>query len=1034
MRHQTFKLAISFVVIVVSTPVLFAQKANFLQVIENKINYIPDSLGNQVLDFSYCGYQNSNIAIPTLQNQLFVPFQESDCSEQLQQAINWVSSLKPDKNGFRGAVLLDKGVFKLSKPLFIQASGVVIRGVSKTETILEKNGYDKGALIYIEGKNNQQRGGLITMESDYIPVNQRSVRLLDSPNLRVGDRVFINRDASKNWIEQLKCDHFGGGITSLGWKEGDQNLTWDRTIVRINGNEIEFDAPLTMALDPQQGTVTVQSYQWGGRLEHCGVENITLISDWNRNNPKDEDHCWNGVSISNAENCWVRHLNFRHFAGSAVILQSTASRITVEDCVSEDPISEIGGMRRMSFHTLGQLNLFQRCVSMSGVNDFSAGSYAAGPNAFVQCESHESFGPSGAVGSWAPGLLFDVVDIDGSTLSFKNWMQEYNGVGWGTGNSMFWQCTASEIDCFSPSDDAKNRAYACWSSFSGDGEWMASNNHATPRSLFYAQLTTRLDRNIDEQAKLLPINTNASSSPTIEAARQMSLESMKPKITLIEWINRNPLSLPTSTDKLRSSAKLNFIAKIEEASKANILLVNGKLLCDDKVMFGTKHEVSWWNGSLRERGIKNAKPHLTRFVPGREGMGLTDRIDSVVTDMKRSNTLILDHNYGLWYDRRRDDHQRIRRKDATAWAPFYEQPFARSGVGTAWDGLSKYDLNKPNLWYWQRLKDFAVLAEKEGLLLYHQNYFQHNILEAGAHWVDSPWRSANNINESGFIEPVPFAGDKRIFTADLFYDIEHPIRRELHRNYIRQCLDNFAENRNVIQLISAEYTGPLHFVQFWLDVIAEWENETGKDVLVALSTTKDVQDAILQDQVRSKIIDIIDIRYWHYRNDGTLYAPEGGLNLAPRQHARLEKIGKSGFHEVYRAVSEYRESYPDKAVTYFGNSYPDHAWATFMAGGSCIATKPVENKRFLVRSAQMKVDKFTPQGVYSLVKSDIGCVIYSQLQGVVSITLDPGVYTLMYLKTGSCDFEVLDRKLVVSGDYQLNIAQDAGGIYWLDRN
>src|SRR5690606_33279201 len=118
-----------------------------------------------------------------------------------------------------------------------------------------------------------------------------------------------------------------------------------------------------------------------------------------------------------------------------------------------------------------------------------------------------------------------------------------------------------------------------------------------------------------------------------------------------------------------------------------------------------------------------------------------------------------------------------------------------------------------------------------------QNYFQHNIIEAGAHYSDSPWRTANNVNNPGFPEPVPYAGDKRIFMAEQFYDVSHPERRALHRAYIRQCLDNFRENSGVIQLISAEYTGPLHFVEFWLDVIKEWEAEKGKKVVIGLSTT-----------------------------------------------------------------------------------------------------------------------------------------------------------------------------------------------------
>ena len=57
----------------------------------------------------------------------------------------------------------------------------------------------------------------------------------------------------------------------------------------------------------------------------------------------------------------------------------------------------------------------------------------------------------------------------------------------------------------------------------------------------------------------------------------------------------------------------------------------------------------------------------------------------------------------------------------------------------------------------------------------------------------------------------------------------------------------------------------MHFVQFWLDVIAEWEAETGKKAKVALVRQKDVQDAILADPKRAAVVDVIDIRYWHYK-------------------------------------------------------------------------------------------------------------------------------------------------------------------------
>src|SRR5690606_5456544 len=115
----------------------------------------------------------------------------------------------------------------------------------------------------------------------------------------------------------------------------------------------------------------------------------------------------------------------------------------------------------------------------------------------------------------------------------------------------------------------------------------------------------------------------------------------------------------------------------------------------------------------------------------------------------------------------------------------------------------------------------------------------------------------------GFPEPVPYAGDKRIFIAEQFYDVSHPVRRELHRAYIRQCLENFKDNTGVIQLISAEYTGPLHFVQFWVDVIKEWKKETGRNPMISLSTSEEVQDGRLADAERGKEVQVSDIRDWH---------------------------------------------------------------------------------------------------------------------------------------------------------------------------
>lgn len=935
---------------------------------KGKLVYTPDQSGNRIPDFSYCGYKASEQLIPTVDVKITVAAKPGDATARIQAAIDHVSKLPLDANGFRGAVLLLPGKHEVLGQLRITASGIILRGSGVNTTTIIGAGTGRLALIKIVGMNTISKELIgLKITDAYIPVNAMSFHV-DQINLKDhSNKIIIRRPSTTNWINLLGTDHFGGGITAHGWKAGEKDIFFDRTITKVEGNTVYIDAPITTALDTTYGGATVYFYNNDGRINNCGVENIQLISAYDKSNAKDEDHRWNAINIENAEDCWVRQITFQHFAGSAVSVLETSKRVTVEDCISLAPVSEIGGQRRYTFLTTGQQTLFQRCYAEYGYHDFATGFCAAGPNAFVQCESILPFSFSGAIDSWASGVLFDVVNVDGNALRFGNRWQDANGAGWAAANSVFWNCTAARIDCYKP-PTAQNWAFGSWSQFAGDGYWNESNNHITPHSLYYAQLRGRLNKNVEAQAQIMDVPTEASSSPSVEVAQALTKEASKPKLLLKEWIEqsgkRNKISVAYNNAK--TIDEIGVPQKTKATFASALQVKNGVLVRGDEMVTGRRTNVQWWSGGLQPKDIKDARPHITRFVPGRTGKGLTDDLNEVVDEMKRSNTVALEHNYGLWYDRRRDDHERIRRMDGEVWPPFYELPFARSGKETAWDGLSKYDLTKYNLFYWSRLKQFADLADQNGLVLMHQNYFQHNIIEAGAHYADFPWRTANNINNTGFIEPVNYAGDKRIFYADQFYDLSNPVRRDLHKKYIRQCLANFKDNNGVIQLIGEEYTGPLHFVKFWLDVIREWEKETGKHPLIALSVTKDVQDSILSMPAYAAVVDIIDIRYWHYQADGTAYAPKGGENLAPRQHARLLKPKKTSFEQVYRAVKEYRTKYPTKAVMYSGDNYQEFSMASFMAGGSMPVFSREVDQELLKAAAKMKPVTSTNANEYIL--------------------------------------------------------------------
>jgi hypothetical protein len=838
--------------------------------------------GDRVPDFSGAGYAGGGVAWPHVPARVTVGPVTGDADRWVQAAIDYVSSLPADSHGYRGAVQLAAGRYTLAGQLKIRASGVVLRGAgaSAAGTVLVAAGTSRRALIELAGSDSRKNVGVkLSLADADVPVGATTFKLkVIDHGLSPGRLITIERPSPAEWIQAMGMD-VAPGRQPYTWKPGAFNVSWDRMVVGVDGPKITLDAPLTVALETRYGGATVQAYTEDGYVKNSGIENLRCESDFNAANAVDEDHAWNAIELHAAKDVWVADVTAVHFASSVVQVGAQVARVTVQDCASLAPVAERGGYRRMAFHTRGQQTLFLRCTAEQGGNDFTVGYLAAGPNVFLDCAARETQGFSGAIGSWASGVLYDGAQIDGGSLRLDNLETWNQGVGWAATNSMLWNCSASVVVVRQP-PGARNWAVGVWGQFLGDGTWSQVNEFAKPGSLYRAQLQAR-----SGPAALAAL---APRHYAVEATAPR-IESLKPQLAPAEF-------------------------KAAPAPRHPLALVNGWLTIDGVPLRGKQAETAWWLGRLEPVRAGDFGAAITRFAPGRAGTGLTDDIATVVTTLARNGQVAFRHHYGLWYDRRRIDHQLIRRPDGDVYPPFYEQPFARSGQGKAWDGLSRYDLTKYNQWYFSRLREFAATAHTHGLVLVNEMYFQHNIIESAAHWMDSPWRSVNNINATDFVEPPPVTGDT-IKMADAFYDVSHPVRRQLHRAYIRHCLSNLAAEPNVIHTLSAENSGPLAFMQFWVDVVAEWERETGYHPLIALSAPKDVQDAILADPVRAATIDVIDLTYWWRTEGGAEFAPRGGQSLAPRQHERLWKGGKPTAASIARMAQAYREKFPGKAVT-----------------------------------------------------------------------------------------------------------------------
>ncbi|WP_414660583.1 DUF6298 domain-containing protein [Horticoccus sp. 23ND18S-11] len=893
-----------------------------LRAADGALVYLPDAAGNQVVDFSHAGYGGGGEAIPFVPAAVVVAPSGRDDHGVIQAAIDRVAAIPAGPDGFRGAVVLRRGRYALAGTLRLHTSGVVLRGSGEGEngTVLVSAAASRRTLIEIGGRGarTEVAGSRTAVADAFVPVGARTLRVADPAGLAPGVRVIVRRPATAAWIAAIGMNTMPGWRSEnrIQWAPNSRDLTWDRTVTGVNGDEITLDAPLTTALDRTIGGGSVARYEFPGRIARVGVEQLRCVSAYDPAFPKDEEHAWVAVSLDQVEHAWVRQVTALHFVGSVVNAQADSIAVTIEDCTALDPVSELGGYRRRVFVVGGQLTLVQRCVSERGLRDFTTGFAAPGPNVFLHCTAREALGPSGPVESWASGVLYDNVIIRGDALRFLNRGMAGQGAGWTTANSVLWNCEATELQVQSP-PGALNQAYGCKGlivddAVAYDPRWMPFRDYVRggavpPASLYLAQLAARKGSAAIARLARTSLSTATGAAPLLAAADIPALEQPKPGAPL----------------------------RIEGAR----FMIGG-----ERAWTGTTG-YSWYLGQMPRPLARGFGPAITRFAPGETGPGATDILEDVVARLPAGG--VFNQHYGLWYDRRRINHNFYGSPELSAddvTPPFMEMPWARSGVGRDWNGLSKYDLTRFNPWYFSRLKEFADLCDRHGRILQHSFYFQHALQETRAHYVDFPWRPVNCIQATDMPDENP--------AGSAFYDISHPVRRDLHRRYIRHCLDVLKANANVVHAIDREYSGPLAFVQFWLDTIAEWERENGKKVFIALEVPKAVMDAILDDPVRGRQITAIDFHHWFYRPDGSLFAIEGGINQAPREQnvgilpaadvaalqarvnypgnivnapefQRLAQTVRAGTPALrYRAVREYRDAYPDLVIQRRNDEFP----------------------------------------------------------------------------------------------------------------
>ncbi|MCI4670669.1 MAG: DNRLRE domain-containing protein [Bacteroidia bacterium] len=458
-----------------------------------KLSYSPFSMEGQsnpvnlIPDFSYAGYMQGGVALREVPVQVTLEPEPGDNRAAIQAAIDYVESLPVNPQGFRGAVLLRKGVYEVNGALNIEASGVVLRGEGQGDdgTVLFASLTQNHDFIRIQGTGTgieEDPATTIPITSDYVPVGSNKMVVASATSFQVGDLVSIRRTPNQLWLDTLQ-------MTQYGWTTPAYAIQHERRIVAINGDTLTINIPMVDVIEELYGGGTVSQAWVTGRISQCGVENLRVKSIFASGS--DENHVWKAVRLRRCTDSWVKGVTAQYCGYSCVSVENESNFNTIQECAMIDQKSQISGGRRYSFNiSNGMGNLFQRCYTSEGRHDFVTSSRVAGPNVFLDCLAENTFNDIGPHHRWATGTMFD--NIKGEIIRVQNRGASGTGHGWAGAQTMFWNCEGTTIKVESALG-SRNWGIGCiGTDQQGSGYWENWGQAVLPRSLYLQQLEDRL--------------------------------------------------------------------------------------------------------------------------------------------------------------------------------------------------------------------------------------------------------------------------------------------------------------------------------------------------------------------------------------------------------------------------------------------------------------------------------------------------------------------------------------------------------------
>jgi hypothetical protein len=478
---------------------------------DGRLQYTTDNRGNRIMDFSHAGYQGGGVALPTVAAARTVAPVAGDNTANIQAAIDDVSRRERDKDGFRGAVVLERGSYDVAGELRITASGVVLRGSGSGETgsTIRVTG-PVHRFLDISGTGSWQPDGEPSAIVDrYVPFGADAFQAAAVGRFKAGDTILVQRPVTETWIRFMGMDRLSRDGRPQTWIKPGVVHTTDRTIKSISGNRITLDVPLSDSFDAAYlapAGASIVKYVFPGRIDRVGVESMRVVVP-GRDVPISESQ-YTLLRLNAIGDGWVRDVIAENTQNSVTIAH-TARRLTLENVHIRHAVPFTAPASPADFAISGtQILLHRSSVTGKGVWPVVTQAGVTGPNVVLHFKADEAgVAPHQR---WATGLLVDSSEFTNGTdrrpgIAFSNREYAGSGHGWSAGWSVAWNVRTDVLLVQQP-PGAKNWCIGCTGRHTPilwhgnpivvppiPSETFESPGTAvTPASLYLAQLKDRL--------------------------------------------------------------------------------------------------------------------------------------------------------------------------------------------------------------------------------------------------------------------------------------------------------------------------------------------------------------------------------------------------------------------------------------------------------------------------------------------------------------------------------------------------------------